>query len=163
MKYTLLLLLALPAAAFAQTNQSLAYSTPSQSYSINTVSPIVQGLSVKGNYRVVTPPGYRMRNAGRVLTMIGGALLVTGVVLISTSDDTYYQYNNYNGQVDESGDPKFALGILSTIGGVGMIVPGVTLWTKGGHRYHRYMEQQGDKPAARIQFKNRGLALTYHF
>jgi len=167
MKYTLLLLLMLPAAAFAQVNRSLAYNAPAQSsyYPVAAVSPVVQGLRAKGDYRVAMPPGYRTRNTGRVLTGIGGALLLTGVICLATADEQYYEYSNVNGQIEETGDPKFVIGVLGIIGGVGMTIPGVILWTKGGRRYSRYLEQQQqeNRPAARIQMNNRGLTLTYHF
>lgn len=164
MKYFTLILLVLPVLATAQ-NQISPYSIV-RNYEpaiIGPVSPVIMRPGDKGGYEVARPPGLRMRNVGRTLTIIGSTLLVTGIILTSVADkDTYYYYS-YNGQqVDESGDPKLVLGVLGIVSGAGMTVPGIIFWSKGAKKYNRYLERQG-AAAARIQFRGNGVALSYHF
>lgn len=165
MKYFTLILLALPALASAQ-RQTSSYSVVS-SYTPATespVSPIIINPGVRGNYELPRVPGMRMRNAGRTMTIIGGALFTTGIVLVSTSDkETEYYYNSY-GQIEETVDPKLVLGVVSIMGGVGLMVPGVILWSKGAKKYNRYLEREGARNrTARVNIRGNGMALTYSF
>jgi hypothetical protein len=103
-------------------------------------------------------PGERMRNAGRTLTICGGAMAIGGIVLMNNADELYYTSTyTQNGTVTD-GDPKGALGVLMTIGGVGMIVPGVILWSKGHKKYNRFLERQSVSMHA-----SRGIAIRYSF
>lgn len=115
-------------------------------------------LKVSETYNVqATIPGMRMRNAGRTLTICGGALLLGGVIMMSSADALYYTTTyTSNGTVTE-GDPKGAFGLLMTIGGVGMIIPGVILWSKGQKKYNRYVERQ----TVSMNMKGAGLSIRY--
>jgi hypothetical protein len=105
------------------------------------------------------PRGLRMRNTGRALTIAGGALAIGGIVMMNNADQLFYRTTStQNGTVTE-GDPKGALGVLMTITGVGMMVPGVIFWSKGQKKYNRYLEQQN----ASLNLKLSGLSLTYSF
>lgn len=108
-------------------------------------------------FSTVKLPGQRMRNAGRALTICGGALAIGGIIMMNNADELYYtSTQSQYGTVNE-GDPKGALGVLMTIGGVGMIVPGVILWSKGQKKYNRYLERQG----LSLHSRGSGLALRY--
>lgn len=123
MKATLFViaLLATGVPAWAQFNQTLASANPDKP----VVSPLIINPAGEGEYKVYMPPGLRMRNAGRTLTIIGGAMLVGGIIVFSSAEKTYYSYNSTNGTSYEEGDPKAAIGILMIAGGLGMTVPGV--------------------------------------
>ena len=88
------------------------------------------------------PPGLRRKNIGTAMTIGGAVLVVGGIAMVSSADALYYNYSTgSNGTYDE-GDPKGALGILMITGGVGLIIPGLILWSKGGKRYKQYLEEQ---------------------
>ncbi|NJM25659.1 MAG: hypothetical protein HC859_09380 [Bacteroidia bacterium] len=93
-------------------------------------------------------PGYRQRNTGRALTIMGGVMLVTGVVLVSTADATYYNTTVTSSGTYEEGDPKGGFGTLMMAGGLGMTIPGIILWSKGSKRYNRYLEKTKWKQAS---------------
>lgn len=104
-------------------------------------------------------PGQRMRNVGRILTICGGALAIGGIVMMNNADELYYtSTQTQHGTVNE-GDPKGALGVFMTISGVGMMVPGVILWSKGQKKYNRYLEREG----LSVHSRGAGLALRYSF
>lgn len=145
--------------AWAQFNQALALANADKS----VASPLVINAAGEGHYKVYMPPGLRMRNAGRTLTIIGGALLVGGVIVFSSADETYYSYNSYNGTTYEEGDPKAAVGILMMVGGLGTGIPGVILWTKGAKKYKRYLEQHEGEQTVSFNMNGKGIALRYKF
>lgn len=105
-------------------------------------------------------PGYRQRNTGRTLTIIGGVMLVTGVVLVSTADATYYTTTTTSSGTYEEGDPKGGFGTLMIAGGLGMTIPGVILWSKGSKRYNRYLEKSKKVEAG---INTSGVGLRYSF
>jgi hypothetical protein len=124
-----------------------------------TVSPVVTKPSAT-SAQPLNPPGLKMRNVGRGLTIGGGVLLISGLIVFSSADETYYSsYSTPNGTYEE-GDPKAAIGILMITGGVGMTVPGIILWSKGAKKYRRYQERQ---EIASVKFKPQGISLQYRF
>lgn len=133
--------------------QDLAFSYPAQ-----TSSPVyLTGAEVMPGSAM--PRGLRMRNTGRTLTILGGALAIGGIVMMNNADQLYYTTTQtQNGTITE-GDPKGALGVLMTITGAGMMVPGIIFWSKGQKKYNRYLEQQ----SATLNIKPLGLSLTYSF
>lgn len=161
MKATLfvIVLLATSMPAWAQFNQTLASASADK----QVVSPLIMNPAGEGTYKVYMPPGLRMRNAGRTLTIIGGALLVGGIIVFSSADETYYTYNSYNGTTYEEGDPKAALGILMIVGGLGTSIPGVILWTKGAKKYKRYLEQREGEQTVSFNMNDNGVSLRYQF
>jgi hypothetical protein len=83
-------------------------------------------------------PGQRNIRTGKTLTIAGGILVVGGVALMATADEIYYSSTSTpNGTVEE-GDPQGGIGAVLTLGGVGMIIPGAILWSKGRKKYAAY-------------------------
>ncbi|MFD1000992.1 hypothetical protein ACFQ21_16820 [Ohtaekwangia kribbensis] len=160
MKATLFVILLLTTSmpAWAQFNQSVVAVNDER-----VVSPLIMNPAGEGAYKVYMPPGLRMRNAGRTLTIIGGAMLVGGVIVFGSADETYYSYNSYNGTTYEEGDPKAAIGILMMAGGLGMTIPGVILWTKGAKKYKRYLEQHEGEQTVSFNMNGNGVSLRYQF
>jgi hypothetical protein len=109
---------------------------------------------------VSAPRGLRMRNTGRVLTICGGALAIGGIVMMNSADELYYTSttSSQSGTVEE-GDPKGALGVLMTVSGVGMMVPGIIFWSKGQKKYNRYLEQQ----SVSLKAGASGVSVRYSF
>jgi hypothetical protein len=105
-------------------------------------------------------PGERMRNAGRMMTIGGVAMFVGGIALASNAESTHYQYNSSNGQTYEEGDPQGALGALMIVGGAGLTIPGIILWTKGAKRYNA---SKDDNDMASVGVGRNGLAIRYNF
>jgi hypothetical protein len=140
--------------ASAQSYAIADYSSPE-----HPVSPVFRKTLQAGDYQVAKPPGLRMRNTGRTLTILGSAMLIGGIIVYSGADEGYYtSYYGTNGSYEE-GDPQAAVGILMIVGGAGMTVPGIIFWSKGSKKYKRYLEQQN----ASVGFTGRGLALRYRF
>lgn len=98
-----------------------------------------------------------MRNVGRTLTIAGGAMLIGGIVIFNNADKTIYTYQTSAGTYNES-DPKAALGALMIVGGIGMTVPGIILWSKGSRKFNRYLERE-----TACVINSSGLSLQYRF
>ena len=98
---------------------------------------------------------------GKTLTIAGGVLLVGGIALVSTADALYYNSTTSNGTTTESGDIKGGIGVLLIAGGVGMIVPGVIIWTKSKKKYNRYLKEHPQ--SLNIQSGSNGLGVVYIF
>jgi hypothetical protein len=121
--------------------------TQSQQFQNTIVSPLfrkdVRSTTLRSSFRM---PGERMKKVGRTLTLLGGAMILGGISVYSSADKevrtvTYTTSSGATYTQDEM-DPKAALGILMIVGGVGMTVPGVLVWTKGVKKYNRYLEEQ---------------------
>ncbi len=69
----------------------------------------------KASYTTVKLPGQRMRNAGRILTIGGGALAIGGLIMMSNADDLYYTSTQSQYGTVTEGDAKGALGVLMSI------------------------------------------------
>ena len=50
-------------------------------------SPVVISDAKRVAYKIAYPPGYRMRNTGRLLTLIGVPLFIGGIVVVETAED----------------------------------------------------------------------------
>ena len=122
------------------------------------VSPIVINDVERVAYKIAYPPGYRMRNTGRMLTIIGVPLLVGGIIVLNNADETYYNSVTTSSGTYTEGDPQAAAGILMIGVGAGLTVPGVIFWTKGANKYKRHMERE-----AAFNFSGKGLSLSYRF
>lgn len=105
------------------------------------------------------PPGLRMRNTGRTLTILGGAMLIGGIIMASSADDLYYNSTYSSSGSYSEGDPQGAVGVLMIAGGVGMAIPGIIFWTKGAKKYRSHLENE----RASINIKGTHLALLYQF
>ena len=106
-------------------------------FSSTSVGPV----AVQSN--PIAVPGTRMRNTGRTLTIVGIPLLIGGIVMASSAESTQYTYTSTQGGSYEEGDPKGAVGALMAVGGAGMMVPGIILWSKGAKKMKRYNEIEG--------------------
>ena len=105
-------------------------------------------------------PGKRKIEIGRGLTIGGGVLLIAGIAMVSTADEYYYNYSSStNGGTTEEGDAKGAFGLLMTIGGTGMIIPGIIIWSKGAKQNKAYKEKQNLSLGA----NRNGIGLRYSF
>ena len=122
-----------------------------------TRSPLLVKQSVQS--QSLNPPGLRMRNTGRTLTIIGSALFVGGVIMVATADELYYETTYSSSGTSSEGDPQGAFGVVMIAGGTGMIIPGIIFWNKGNKRYKQHLAEQG----ASLGLKGTGLALRYHF
>lgn len=130
----------------------------SHSLQTKTESPLRVNTSGNVAYKISRPPGLRMRNTGRVLTIIGGAMLIGGIVVFNNADSDYYNsYTTSSGTYTE-GDPQAALGVLMIAGGAGMTVPGIIFWSKGAKKYNRHLERE-----AAFNFRGSSISLSYRF
>lgn len=117
-------------------------------------SPVVVKPLQPVPYKVSYPPGYRMRNTGRTLTIIGGAMLIGGIIVYNNADLVYDYYT----QTDYKEQQQAALGVLMIMGGTGMAVPGIIFWSKGSKKYKRHLERE-----AAFNFQGSGLSVSYRF
>lgn len=107
----------------------------------------------------INPPGLRMRNTGRTLTILGSVMLVGGVIMAATADDLYYETTyNSSGSYSE-GDPQGAIGIVMAVAGTGMTIPGIIFWNKGSKRYNKYLSEKG----ASASINGSTFSLRYKF
>lgn len=100
----------------------------------------------------------KMKNTGRVLTVIGGALWVYGVVTIVNS------VNTTNGGTSTSSNGDAQNGALAYLGGIAGLGAGIPLWIVGGYNQRKY-EGKLQNLSVRINAspQNKGLTLTYRF
>jgi len=117
-------------------------------------SPVVISDVKRVAYKIAYPPGYRMRNTGRLLTLIGVPLFIGGIFVLENAEDNYN--NSLSGVYYE--EEQAAVGALMTVAGAGLAIPGVIFWTKGAKKYKRHMERE-----AAFNFNGKGLSLSYRF
>jgi len=139
--------------AYCQDVANLGTSESSQVIS----SPVVISDAKRVAYKIAYPPGYRMRNTGRLLTLIGVPLFIGGIVVVETAEDDYYSsLTNPSGTYYD--EEQAAAGALMTVAGAGLAIPGVIFWTKGAKKYKRHMERE-----AAFNLNGKGLSLSYRF
>jgi hypothetical protein len=109
-------------------------------------------------YKIAYPPGYKMRNAGRTMTIIGVPLFIGGLIVFNNADENYYNSVTTSSGTYTEGDPQAAVGLLMTVAGAGLTVPGVILWSKGAKKYKRHMERE-----TAFKFNGSALSLIYRF
>lgn len=122
-------------------------------------SPVIISNVQRVQYKIAYPPGYRMRNTGRLLTLIGAPLLIGGIIMMSNADHEYQTVTTSSGTYTEV-DPQEAGGALMIVVGAGLTVPGVIFWSKGAKKLKRHMERTQD---AAFKIDNKGLSLSYRF
>lgn len=127
----------------------------------NAVSPLVLSPAVDF-VNPIPGPGLRMKKTGTTLTVAGAVLLIGGIALVSSADEIYYtqtttQYGTY-----QEGDPKGAIGFVMLVGGAGMSVTGIILWSKGAKKYRRHLEMQENAKAV-VAMGGRGVSIGYRF
>ena len=127
---------------------------PAQKY----FSPLIINSVERVAYKISRPPGLRMRNVGRTLTVIGGAMLIGGIVTYNNADKTVYTYQTSSGTTYTELDDQASIGALMIVAGAGMAVPGIIFWSKGSKKYKRHLERE-----AAFNFKGTELSLSYRF
>lgn len=138
--------------------QSVAYVGSSSEEGQATFSPIVINNVERVAYKIAYPPGYRMRNTGRLLTLIGAPLFIAGIVVYNNADENYYNTVSTSSGTYTEGDPQAAAGVLMIGAGAGLAIPGVIFWSKGAKKYKRHMERE-----AAFKFNGKALSLSYRF
>ena len=119
------------------------------------MSPLIVNNFQPVPYKISYPPGYRMRNTGRTLTIIGGIMLIGGIIVYNDADPVYdSQYTTYYTKDQQ----QAALGVLMVMGGTGMTIPGIILWSKGSRKYKRHLERE-----AAFNYQGSGFSLSYRF
>ncbi|HTJ50194.1 MAG TPA: hypothetical protein VL443_12105 [Cyclobacteriaceae bacterium] len=73
----------------------------------------------------------RMQSRGTLLTVLGGALVIGGIVTLSNATITQTPYGTKTTGNPEAGALAFLLGV----GGLGA---GIPLWIIGAHNHHKY-------------------------
>lgn len=101
------------------------------------------GLVTFDGYRAsshVTDKLVKKRNLGIGLTVAGMGLIAAGIALaVATSSQT--QPNGYGGTMSSPGIGTLA-GIVMVIGGVGITIPGATLWGKYGSKIRKAQQTE---------------------
>jgi hypothetical protein len=148
------ILLAMVLFSGAGMSQNLVFtnvSSPSSPALINDIQP---------GFRMGSAPmGLRMRNTGRILTICGGALAIAGIIVMNNADELHYTSTSTQYGTVEEGDPKGAIGVLMTVSGGSMMVPGIIFWSKGQKKYNRHLEQQNVSLNAGAS----GVSIRYSF
>lgn len=120
-------------------------------------SPVIANSGQRVAYKISRPPGLRMRNTGATLTIIGSAMLVTGIIVYSNADQNDVRTYQSGGTYYEVNDNEVYGQALIGIG-AGMAVPGIIFWSKGAKKYKRYLERQ-----AAFNIQPGRLSLSYRF
>lgn len=145
-----------PAKIFAQTAETPAVaSTVIRSPVVLPVAEGVRPAPLRG-------PGLRMKKTGTTLTILGTAMIIGGVALVSSADDVYYSQTTSQYGTYEEGDPKGALGAVMLVSGAGMTVTGIILWSKGAKKYRRHLEMQEGATAC-LSLGGSGVSIAYRF
>lgn len=127
-----------------------------KSETVTPVSPVLRSSGPKG---YDAPPGLRMRNNGRVMTILGSALFVGGVFVLASADEMYYTATAGSNGTETEGDPKAAVGILMITGGAGLAIPGIIMWSKGGKKYKAHQAAQ----VTSFNLKGAGFSIRHRF
>jgi hypothetical protein len=104
-------------------------------------------------------PGSRKKHKGSVLMIVGSVLLINGVVTLATSDgfvSIYFNESKGNGTYGGA-DLQAEAGVLLIAGGVGMIIPGAIIYSKGKKEFSTY--QQENKVS--LHLNGAGLKLSW--
>ena len=121
---------------------------------------LLEAKAISSPFVLQDAPGQRMIRVGKTLTIAGSVLIVGGVILMATADELYYRSNTVNGQTVTEGDIKGGLGVVMTAGGVGMVVPGIIVWSIGRKKYRA---SQAGSASVSLGINNNGGGLRYTF
>ena len=104
----------------------------------------------------------KMKNAGSALTVVGGIMLVTGVVILANSTIETIDYGNGVTETNTTGHP--VTGVLVAFGGAASLGAGIPLWTIGSRKQKQYENRlQGLSARFNVNPQSSGLTLTYRF
>jgi len=131
------------------------FASAERTTDLSYVSPLVIRSHQPVPYKVSRPPGLRMRNVGRTLTIIGVPMLIGGLIVYNNADLTYDYYSQTYSYSEQQ---QAALGVLMVMGGTGMSIPGIILWSKGSKKYKRHLERE-----AAFNYTGSGFSLSYRF
>lgn len=152
-KHLLSLFITLSVVASARGQHMSAESVALLQTSVNQSPLIINGVQ-RQHYKIPRLPGERMIKVGRTLTIIGSVVAIGGVIMYSQRDPDYYRQTYQGGTYyDVDTDPKAILGQALFGLGVGMIVPGVLVWTRGVKTHRRYLEKNSQSlyiPAGKV-------------
>ncbi len=101
--------------AVVSSNAQLLASTKANAVTMSQESPLLVKHVQPVPYKVSMPPGLKMRNVGRTLTIIGGAMLIGGIIVYDNADP-YYDYSSQGNTYYTKEEQQAALGWL--VGGV---------------------------------------------
>ena len=106
----------------------------------------------------------KMKRAGGILTGVGVGLTVVGISVLSNLD--YYNTTNSYGQpTSKPSDPgKFAWGVASVVGGIGMMGAGIPLSIIGSIKTKKYSKKLQNVSLKMNLVPNRhSVTLAYRF
>jgi|GEM_PF-5808713 hypothetical protein len=90
-------------------------------------------------YKVPQEPGQRMMKVGKILTAVGSALVITGILVYNNRDPNYATKGTFG---TTYGDDPHEVGGQFLVGvGTGLIVPGVLIWIHGGIKFRKHIEK----------------------
>lgn len=104
----------------------------------------------------------KMKGTGSALTLIGGIMLVTGVVVLANSSIETIDYGNGVTETNTTGHP--VTGFLVAFGGAASLGTGIPLLTIGSRKQKQY-ENRLHGLSARLHAspQSGGMTLTYRF
>ncbi|MEJ1238501.1 hypothetical protein WBG78_10240 [Chryseolinea sp. T2] len=108
-------------------------------------------------YKIPQEPGQRMMKVGKILTCVGTATVITGLLVYNNRDPNYSTQGTYGTTYND--DPHESGGQLLVAAGVGMIVPGVMVWIHGSNKFRKHVE----KSTQAVYIPAGKLGLGYRF
>lgn len=103
----------------------------------------------------------KMKNTGRALTVVGGAVWIYGIVTLVKSANA--QYNN-GGTPTSSSNKDAQNGSLAYLAGTAGLGAGIPLWIIGANNQKKYENKlQNLSIRFDVNPQNKGLTLTYRF
>jgi hypothetical protein len=106
-----------------------------------------------------------MRNAGWIMTGIGGGATAAGALLLITIPDSFWD-DNYDSSYDDQGQAEIQMlgGIVCLTVGIALLAGGITMGSIGSHKVRAYKQKLNNLSVGVICDPNRqGLTLTYRF
>lgn len=162
----LLFLLATVVSIKAQTLARYSVSDSPAHTGSAIVSPLYrQVYAAPMSVKKFSIPGEKKKKVGSVMTVLGGALFVGGIIVYASGDPNYESttYNQTTGMYETTTvDPKQVLGVFMCVVGTGVAVPGIIIWSKGIRQYNKYMREQ-EQSSFRLGVGGKGAVLSYKF
>jgi len=92
-----------------------------------------------------------MKKAGAIMTGVGIAFFITGLVIVDNTNDT----------ADNSDTPWRGAGLAVT--GIGLFGAGIPIWSVGGYKYKKYKNLQSSAAALSFRPRHNGLTIVLKF
>jgi hypothetical protein len=105
----------------------------------------------------------KLRNAGFSMAAGGGALLILGIVLVSTAKfETKQDFNGNDQRI--TNDPQWPVGFLSIVASVPLAITGFVLGGVGNTKVQAYRARLGEVSLdLDLNPARKGMGLAYHF